>query len=352
MNGYTKGARNEIFALKPAPIQVMWLGYPGTSGADFMDYIITDKVSSPLSTEGDFSEKLAFMPQTYFVGDHRQMFPHLKTRYRLRVKDILLKENEALINSAENVNIEDNFSVCERREVVIYKKSEPIEIIIKELNIPEYAIQSTINPRVTQVILYKIDPMVMDMWINILEMVPNSVLWLLSFPAAGIPNILKYTNKLGLATDRILFSKIACKEEHVRRGQLADVCLDTPLCNGHTTAMDVLWAGTPVVTLPGETLASRVAASQLNALNCPELIAKDRRHYEHIAVKLGNNAEYRKYVRAKVAKARVESTLFDCAQYARGLESLYEQMWERFEAGERPAHITATPVKNNHEKAQ
>ncbi|KAJ2954228.1 hypothetical protein O0L34_g2471 [Tuta absoluta] len=406
MNGYTKGARNEIFALKPAPIQVMWLGYPGTSGADYMDYIITDKVSSPMSTEADFSEKLAFMPQTYFVGDHNQMFPHIKNHHRVRVKDKLLKETEALINSAENINVEDIFTVCKKRELVLYKKLQPIEITVKEIDIPEYTIKSTIDPLYTQVLinrkaidngisianinekvasgeevfdniiitsrrqygipddaivycnfnqLYKIDPTVMDMWINILEMVPNSVLWLLSFPTAGKPNILKYTQKLGIPPGRIFFSNIACKEEHVRRGQLADVCLDTPLCNGHTTAMDVLWAGTPVVTLPGETLASRVAASQLNALNCTELIAKDRQHYVEIAVKLGNNAEYRKYVRAKVAKARVESTLFDCAQYARGLESLYEQMWKIYEAGDKPVHITATPiipVNNNSEEAQ
>lgn len=130
--------------------------------------------------------------------------------------------------------------------------------------------------------LYKTDPKVFEMWVKILKLVPNSVLWLLSFPAAGEPNVRKYVQSLGstilfinvcilykpvdkvhslnnsgLPADRVVFSKIACKEEHVRRGQLADVCLDTPLCNGHTTAMDVLWAGTPVVTLPGETLASR-----------------------------------------------------------------------------------------------
>lgn len=145
----------------------------------------------------------------------------------------------------------------------------------------------------------------------------------------------------GLASGRILFSSIACKEEHVRRGQLADICLDTPLCNGHTTAMDVLWAGTPVVTLPGVTLASRVAASQLNALGCPELIAKNRRQYEDIAVKLGINAKYRRYIRAKVFNARLDSTLFDCEHYTRGLENLFEKMWNRYKNGEPKENIYA-----------
>ena len=96
---------------------------------------------------------------------------------------------------------------------------------------------------------------------------------------------------MGCRNGAIVFSNVAAKEEHVRRGQLADVCLDTPLCNGHTTGMDVLWAGTPMVTLAGETLASRVASSQLLTLGCPELIAKDRSDYEHIAVRLGTDKE-------------------------------------------------------------
>lgn len=120
---------------------------------------------------------------------------------------------------------------------------------------------------------------------------PNSVLWLLRFPAVGEPNLQTTAQQLGLAPGRILFSNVAAKEEHVRRGQLADVCLDTPLCNGHTTSMDVLWTGTPVVTLPGETLASRVAASQLNTLGCPELVARTRQEYQDIAVRLGTDRE-------------------------------------------------------------
>merc|ERR1711988_866399 len=129
----------------------------------------------------------------------------------------------------------------------------------------------------------------LKMWVNILNRVPNSVMWLLRFPQVGETNIHVAAQQMGCRNGAIVFSNVAAKEEHVRRGQLADVCLDTPLCNGHTTGMDVLWAGTPMVTLAGETLASRVASSQLLALGSPELIAKDRADYESIAIRLGNN---------------------------------------------------------------
>ena len=104
--------------------------------------------------------------------------------------------------------------------------------------------------------LYKIDPVTLETWVKILKAVPNSVLWLLRFPAVGEPNVLQFATNLGLPANKIIFSPVAPKEEHVRRGQLADVCLDTPLCNGHTTGMDVLWAGTPMVTQPGKKLFS------------------------------------------------------------------------------------------------
>ena len=139
--------------------------------------------------------------------------------------------------------------------------------------------------------LYKIDPATLKMWVEILNAVPKAVLWLLRFPQVGETNIMVAAQQMGVRSGAIMFSNVAAKEEHVRRGQLADVCLDTPLCNGHTTGMDVLWAGTPMVTLPGETLASRVASSQLVALGCPELIAKSREDYVKISVRLGNDPE-------------------------------------------------------------
>ncbi|XP_043475694.1 UDP-N-acetylglucosamine--peptide N-acetylglucosaminyltransferase 110 kDa subunit [Leptopilina heterotoma] len=397
MNGYTKGARNEIFALRPAPIQVMWLGYPGTSGASFMDYLITDEVTSPLELASQYSEKLAYMPHTYFIGDHKQMFPHLKERLILADKAGLkgkVADNVAVINATDLSPMIENTLVKEIREVIMPdSKHKPVEISLKVAELPTTTpietmiasgqCQMSVNGVVVQngmattqvntktatgeevpqsiVIttrqqyglpedavvycnfnqLYKIDPLTLHMWANILKHVPNAVLWLLRFPAVGEPNLQSTAQQLGLSPGRILFSNVAAKEEHVRRGQLADVCLDTPLCNGHTTSMDVLWTGTPVVTLPGETLASRVAASQLNTLGCPELVARTRQEYQDIAIRLGNDREFLKAIRAKVWKARSESPLFSCKMYALGMEMLYKKMWERYSRGEKPDHVAA-----------
>ncbi|XP_077984961.1 UDP-N-acetylglucosamine--peptide N-acetylglucosaminyltransferase 110 kDa subunit-like [Glandiceps talaboti] len=395
MNGYTKGARNEIFALRPAPIQVMWLGYPGTSGATFMDYIITDKITSPYELRDQYSEKLAYMPNTFFIGDHAQMFPHLKER-------VIIESMEG--KKADNVSIVNGVDLKPIVQKVVEKKKEDTRVLngggplIKDEHtgtpifdlptttavhtmVKEGQIQTTVEGVVVQnglatnqvnnkaatgeevpkqIIvttrmqyglpenaivycnfnqLYKIDPATLQMWVAILKRVPDAVLWLLKFPAVGEANIQQSAQEMGLKSSRIIFSPVAPKEEHVRRGQLADVCLDTPLCNGHTTGMDVLWAGTPMVTLPGETLASRVAASQLHTLGCPELVARTRQEYEDIAVRLGNDRLFLKQTRGKVWKARSSSSLFSCRQYATDMEILYRKMWNRFERGLSSDHI-------------
>ncbi|XP_032792888.1 UDP-N-acetylglucosamine--peptide N-acetylglucosaminyltransferase 110 kDa subunit isoform X3 [Daphnia magna] len=401
MNGYTKGARNEIFAMRPAPIQVMWLGYPGTSGASYMDYIITDRVTSPLELASQFSEKLAYMPKTFFVGDHRQMFPHLKERLIITVASssldkLKVADNVALVNGTDLSPMLERTEIKKVTEVVTPTTTTGLDAPIQmsltvaqlttmdpiETMIGSGQIQTSVNGVVVQnglatnqsntraatgeevpqsivvttrqqyglpddaIIycnfnqLYKIDPPTLQMWVNILKRVPNSVLWLLRFPTVGETNMLATAQSLGLGAGRILFSNVAAKEEHVRRGQLADICLDTPLCNGHTTGMDVLWAGTPMVTLPGETLASRVAASQLTTIGCPELIASSAQEYEDIAVKLGTDSEYLKAIRAKVWIRRSDSPLFNCKIYANDMERLFGRMWQRYASGEKPNHIT------------
>uniref|UniRef100_A0A1B0GK11 protein O-GlcNAc transferase n=1 Tax=Lutzomyia longipalpis TaxID=7200 RepID=A0A1B0GK11_LUTLO len=244
MNGYTKGARNEIFALRPAPVQVMWLGYPGTSGASFMDYVITDAVTSPIDLAAQYSEKLAYMPYTYFIGDHKQMFPHLKERLIVSDKahggsNGVVADNVAVINATDLSPLVESTDVKEIREVVIAAK--PVEISLKVAELPTTTpietmiasgqVQTSVNGVVVQnglattqtnnkaatgeevpqsiVIttrqqyglpddaivycnfnqLYKIDPLTLQMWVHILKHVPNSVLWLLRFPAVGEPNL-------------------------------------------------------------------------------------------------------------------------------------------------------------------
>ncbi|KAL2768564.1 UDP-N-acetylglucosamine--peptide N-acetylglucosaminyltransferase 110 kDa subunit isoform 2 [Daubentonia madagascariensis] len=347
MNGYTKGARNELFALRPAPIQAMWLGYPGTSGALFMDYIITDQETSPAEVAEQYSEKLAYMPHTFFIGDHANMFPHLKKK--------------AVIDFKSNGHIYDNRIVLNGIDLKAFLDSLP-DVKIVKMKCPDggdnadssnTALNMPVIPMntIAEAVIEMINRGQIQITINgfsisnglattqILKRVPNSVLWLLRFPAVGEPNIQQYAQNMGLPQNRIIFSPVAPKEEHVRRGQLADVCLDTPLCNGHTTGMDVLWAGTPMVTMPGETLASRVAASQLTCLGCLELIAKNRQEYEDIAVKLGTDLEYLKKIRGKVWKQRISSPLFNTKQYTMELERLYLQMWEHYAAGNKPDHM-------------
>ena len=276
----------------------MWLGYPGTSGAPYMDYIITDTVTSPPELADQYSEKLLFMPHTFFVGDHKQMFPHLMKKV-VMPSDQVVQEQTAngTVFHPRVVQMDSDPNLTKRIATLVEEKREeyrgckdsgeriPTGNAITtraQYGLPEDAmVYCNFNQ------LYKIDPATLQSWVNILKGVPNSVLWLLRFPAVGEANVKSQAQSYGLSPERIIFSPVAPKEEHVRRGQLADVCLDTPLCNGHTTGMDVLWAGCPMVTLPLETLASRVAASQLTALGVPELVAKSRQQYEDIAIRLG-----------------------------------------------------------------
>lgn len=405
MNGYTKGARNEIFALRPAPIQVMWLGYPGTSGASFMDYIVTDAVTSPLRLAHSFSEKLAYMPHTFFIGDHAQMFRHLTERVILKTAGLapvvtesgpVERDNIAVVNGAsldpllkkaepvvletevaygpekemkptkvvlpvlEATSAQPVVSMVSTGQVVTQVEGVPVQNGLASLNTTH--VKAATGEEVPQTILvtsrqqyglpdaaivycnfnqlYKIDPSTLRMWCEILKKVPNSVLWLLRFPLHGEANVQAFCEAEGIAASRVIFSCVAAKEEHVRRGQLADVCLDTPLCNGHTTGMDILWTGTPMVSMALESLASRVASSQLCAIGCPELATTKPQDYVAVAARLGNEPDYLAAVRAKVWKARQTSTLFDCRQYAVDIEGLFEKMWRRREENLPPEHIT------------
>merc|ERR1719391_530212 len=342
------------------------------------------------------------MPHTFFIGDHKQMFPHLTERI------VVASENKNLVGNdgthvADNVaviNAVDKSRILEKTDVKHVKKvgvagedmEQVVEVKVTVAQLPTTQaidnmiqngqVQTSVNgvtiqnglttslvsakaatgEEVPEQILittrqqyglpddaivycnfnqlYKIDPATLKMWVNILLRVPNSVMWLLRFPQVGETNIHVAAQQMGLKPGRLIFSNVAAKEEHVRRGQLADVCLDTPLCNGHTTGMDVLWAGTPMVTLPGETLASRVASSQLCTLGLPELVANSREEYENIAVRLGTDKDYLRLIRARVWQGRLESPLFNVKQYSHDLEDLFYKMFDKFMRGDKLTHIT------------
>eukprot|EP00762_Andalucia_godoyi_P002196 ANDGO_07469.mRNA.1 putative UDP-N-acetylglucosamine--peptide N-acetylglucosaminyltransferase S2.4.1.- len=290
LNGYTKGARNEIFALQPSPIQCMYMGFPGTSGASYIQYFITDTVTTPLECERSFSEKLVRMPNSYFVCDHKQCF------------GALLQEEVRLLPLRNSI-----------REQYGLPPS------------PHAVVLGTFNQ------LYKIDPQTFDTWCGILKRLPHAVLWLLRFPAAGEPFLRKYAfEKHGLSEDRIVFSDVAAKDEHIQRGLLVDVFLDTPMCNGHTTGTDILWAGTPMVTLPLQSMASRVASSLLHAMGFPEMVASSFANYADIVVDIASSPAKLDALRERMRAARLSCPLFDTVRWVRNLERSFCEMWRMY----------------------
>ena len=211
LNGYTKGSRNEIFALRPAPIQMSFLGFCGTTGADWIDYLVTDKTCIPPSSNArkHYSESLLYMPHSYLINDHKQSS-----------RDVLDPSN------------------CKTREDYGLKEDKFVFFNFGQL--------------------YKTGPEVFGVWMNILKRVPNAVLWLLRFPALAEKNLMGEARSHGVAASRIKFSDVIPRDAHLRRGYLGDLYLDTPMCNSHATACDVLWSGTPMVTCSMEKMASRV----------------------------------------------------------------------------------------------
>ncbi|KAL7671151.1 hypothetical protein ACOME3_006059 [Neoechinorhynchus agilis] len=365
--------------MKPAPIQIMWLGYPNTSGSCFMDYIITDEIASPLNNAEQFSERMAYMPQSFFIGDHAQMFPHLK--YKLKLRSIVEIPLTAVIASPIDTNNIVNFRPGNKRfslkkskpklnEAVSVKLSESSKTIAISMGLNIYRAFTEIPPdryqeRSGQIvpdfilvtcrsrygipddaivycnfnILNKCTPQCMNSWCTIIKAVPKSVLWLLRYPPCAEDHLRKFIINQGIDPNRLIFADFALKEEHVRRSQLADICLDTLVCNGYTTGMDVLWAGTPIVTYPLDHMASRVTASMLMALGCPELIAESLQDYERIAIRLGNDQNQLARIRGKIYEAKTSSSLFNVETYTRNLEKLYKCMFERLRQNKPLDHI-------------
>mmetsp|Transcript_34492 Transcript_34492/g.43546 ORF Transcript_34492/g.43546 Transcript_34492/m.43546 type:complete len:954 (-) Transcript_34492:361-3222(-) len=288
LNGYTKGARNEIFALKPAPLQVSYMGFCGTLGADYVQYMIVDREVVPPAYRQFYSEHLLYMSHSYFVNDHRQ-----SARY-------IFNRDELPLRSQYNVP-EDKFVFCNFNQ------------------------------------LYKIDPDIFDTWMNILKRVPNAILWLLRFPPTGEKNIRMEARARGVRDDQIHFTNVAPKVEHIKRGYCADLFLDTPCCNAHTTGCDILWSGTPMITLSGEKQATRVAASLLKAGGVEELIVANREEYEELAVKLATDPDKLFEIRNKLENTRNTSPLFDTKRWVQNMETGLEEIYRRHVEGKDPA---------------
>lgn len=288
--GYTAYARTEIFALQPVPIQVSYLGYPGTLGASFTTYILADEIVLPEKLRPFFTEQPVYLPECYQVNDHLQEI----SATGIRRCDASLPEK--------------CFVFC------CFNKPA------------------------------KIDPVIFESWTRILKRVPDSVLWLLESGSEIANHLRREAEARGIAGERLIFARRLPKAQHLERHRLADLFLDTRLYNAHTTASDALWAGLPVLTCPGETFPARVAASLLQAVGLPELIAGSLEEYEERAVRLATAPTELAGLRAKLADNRLRAPLFDTERFARHLEQAYQLVWERHTQGLPPALLRVTPL--------
>jgi len=286
LTGYTKDSRTGIFSYRAAPIQVNYLGYPGTMGADYIDYIIADKTLIPLDAQSSYTEKVVYLPNSYQVNDRKRLISDRQfTRQELR-----LPENRFVFCCFNN-----NF---------------------------------------------KILPATFEGWMRILKAVEGSVLWLLQDNSWAVENLKKEAEKQGISADRLVFAERLPLPEHLARHRQADLFLDTFPYNAHTTASDALWSGLPVLTLMGRSFASRVAASLLNAIDLPELITTGQEGYEALAIELALNPQKLAEIKLKLANNRLTTPLFDTPLFAKNLETAYIKMYERYQADLGPEQIT------------
>jgi predicted O-linked N-acetylglucosamine transferase (SPINDLY family) len=283
LKGHTHNGRPQIAAHRPAPIQVNYLGYPGTVGADFIDYIIVDEVIAPASQQPFFAERLVHLPHCYQVNDR-------------------LREIAATVPSRAECGLPSSgFVFCS------FNNS------------------------------YKITPAFFGVWMRLLEAVPGSVLWLLRTSEPVVRNLRIEAERRGVDPDRLIFAPIVPAAEHLARHRNADLFLDTLPCNAHTTASDALWAGLPVLTCIGHTFAGRVAASLLMASDLPELVAASIEDYERQALALARDPVLLARFRAKLQDNRDASALFDLPRFTKGIEQAYVRMWDAWCSGRTPA---------------
>jgi len=289
LNGFTEDHRTNVFAKRAAPIQVNFLGYPGTMGARYIDYMIADRIVVPPDQQTFYSEKIIYMPDTYQANDNKREVP-----------DIVLSRRQERLPSGGFVFCSFNNS-------------------------------------------YKITPAIFDIWMRLLRQVDESVLWLLEGNSAMRDNLCREAQARGIAPDRMIFAPRVSFKHHLARHQLADLFLDTLPCNAHTTASDALWAELPVLTCLGSTFAARVAGSLLMAVGLPELITHSLAEYETVALRLARNSAQIQALRRKLAQNRVNYPLFDTARFARHIEAAYTTIWERHQGGKEPVGFSVEP---------
>jgi predicted O-linked N-acetylglucosamine transferase (SPINDLY family) len=285
LGGFTGDCRTGIFAYQAAPIQINYLVYPGTLGAEYIDYIIGDKTLIPDKSQQFYSEKVIYLPNSYQVNDRKKI-----------ISDKQFSRTELGLP-------EDIFVFC------------------------------CFNNN------YKILPETFDGWMRILTAVEGSVLWLFQDNDWVTNNLKREAQKRGVSESRLFFAKRLPLDEHLARHRNADLFLDTFPYNAHTTASDALWTGLPLLTLMGESFASRVAASLLTAIDLPELITSSQEHYEALAIELATNPIKLKAIKAKLETNRLTKPLFDTPLFTKHLEDAYTKIYKRYQADLPPEHI-------------
>ena len=278
LNGYTEKNRIGIFAHRAAPVQITWLGYPGTLGVDFIDYVIADDTTIPPEQDPFYTETVLRMPGSYQVNDdQRPVSDRVFTRQELGLPD------DAIVFCGFNA-------------------------------------------------VHKICPHVFSAWMEILKAVDNSVLWLICGDRQAQKNFRKSARAQDVPPDRIVFGDRMAQPDHLARQRAADLFLDTFSYNGHTTASDALWVGLPVLTRIGEQFSARVAASLLRAHGMPELVTETKRDYITKAIEIAQDSELRARLRSKAERLIDSSPLFNTRKFAQDLESLYAQVLRRRDA--------------------
>jgi len=275
LGGYTNDSRTGVFSYRAAPIQINYLGYPGTMGADYMDYIIADKTLIPENSQRFYSEKVVYLPNSYQVNDRKRLISDKHfTRQDLGLPD-------------------QGFVFC------CFNNS------------------------------YKILPATFHGWMRILRAVEGSILWLFEENPLASGNLRLEASKRGVDSTRLVFARRLPLPEHLARHSQADLFLDTWPYNAHTTASDALWAGLPILTLTGESFASRVAASLLNAIGLTELITTSQEQYESLAIELATNPDKLNSLKKRLSENRLSSPLFDTPLFTNNLETAYMKIYER-----------------------
>ena len=285
LKGYTQDCRPGIFAKTAAPIQVSYLGYPGTMAVDYMDYLIADQMLIPKESQQHYSEKIVYMPNSY----------------------------------------QANVSQRSLSEVSLSRK----DLGLPELGFVFCCFNNT----------YKIAPSTFAIWMKILKAVDKSILWLLVSNDESAKNLIKEAEKSGFNKNRLVFAKYVPVEKHLNRIKHADLFVDNLPYNAHTTSSDALRMGLPVLTCLGKSFSSRVSASLLNAVGLPELITTSQKEYEALAIELATNPKKLKAIKDKLAKNLPSAPLYDTPAFTKHLESAYKTMYDRYHEGLKPEHI-------------